>query len=60
MQNAKYLGYTAIVAAVLLDLYAGNPNGDAAFRMMMDWLALFLGVVGLGGLAAGPVGAWRR
>jgi hypothetical protein len=60
MQNAKYLGYIAIIVAVLLDLYAGNPNGDATIRVMIDWTALFLAVAGLGSLAAGPVSSLRR
>ncbi|MBL8645122.1 MAG: hypothetical protein JNK21_14410 [Rhodospirillaceae bacterium] len=60
MQNAKYLGYIAIIFAVLLDLYAGNPDGDAHFRVLIDWLALFFAVAGLGGLAAGPVSSLRR
>jgi hypothetical protein len=60
MHNAKYLGYIAIIVAVLLDLYAGNPAGDATFRVLIDWVALFFAVAGLGGLALGPVSTLRR
>ncbi len=60
MQNAKYLGYSAIVLAVLLNLYAGNPNSDLAFKGFIEWIAVAFAVLGLGGLAAGPVSAWRR
>jgi hypothetical protein len=56
----KYLGYVAIIVAVLLDLYAGNPAGDATLRVIIDWLALFFAVAGLGGLAVGPVSSLRR
>jgi hypothetical protein len=60
MQNAKYLGYSAIVLAVLLNLYAGNPNTDVAFQGLIEWVAAVFAVLGLGGLVAGPVSAWRR
>ncbi len=60
MHNAKYFGYVAIIVAVLLDLYAGNPAGDATIRMLIDWLALFFAVAGLGGLAVGPLNTYRR
>lgn len=60
MNNAKYFGYVAIIVAVLLDLYAGNPAGDATLRVLIDWAALFFAVAGLGGLALGPVSSLRR
>ena len=56
----KYLGYVAIIFAVLLDLYAGNPAGDATIRVIFDWAALVFAVAGLGGLAVGPVSSLRR
>jgi hypothetical protein len=60
MHNAKYFGYIAIIFAVLLDLYAGNPAGDATLRVVIDWAALLFAVAGLGGLAAGPLSSLRR
>jgi hypothetical protein len=60
MTNVKYFGYLAIIFAVLLDLYAGNPEGDASLRMLIDWAALFFAVAGLGGLALGPSASLRR
>ena len=60
MQNAKYFGYLAIVFAVLLDLYAGNPAGDATVRILIDWAAMLFAVAGLGGLALGPINSIRR
>ncbi|MCB2108012.1 MAG: hypothetical protein KDE14_09945 [Rhodobacteraceae bacterium] len=56
----KYFGYVAIIFAVLLDLYAGKPEGDATWRVMLDLAALFFAVAGLGGLAAGPANLIRR
>ncbi|MDX2145144.1 MAG: hypothetical protein SFV19_17445 [Rhodospirillaceae bacterium] len=60
MHHFKYFGYVAIIFAVLLDLYAGNPDGDATLRVAIDWIALFFAVAGLGGLAVGPVSSLRR
>ena len=60
MHNAKYFGYVAIIFAVLLDLYAGNPDGDATLRVVFDWAAMLFAVAGLGGLAVGPVSTFRR
>jgi hypothetical protein len=60
MHNAKYFGYIAIIFAVLLDLYAGNPAGDATYRVIIDWAALLFAVAGLGGLALGPMSSLRR
>lgn len=60
MRHAKYFGYIAIIFAVLLDLYAGNPDGDATVRVLIDWVAMLFAVAGLGGLALGPVSQMRR
>lgn len=60
MTNSKYFGYLAITLAVLLDLYAGRPGGDATWRVLIDAAALLFGVAGLGTLAAGPVRQLRR
>lgn len=60
MHNVKYLGYLAIIVAVLLDLYAGNPDGDATLRVVIDWAALLFAVAGLGGIALGPSASLRR
>jgi hypothetical protein len=60
MNRFKYLGCMAITVAVLLDLYAGKPDGDANIRVMLDLGALFLAVAGLAGIAAGPSSQFRR
>lgn len=60
MSHLKYLGYLALTVAVLLDLYAANPAGDALWRVNLDIGALLLAVAGLGGLAAGPMAGIRR
>lgn len=56
----KYLGYIAIVIAVVVDLYAGKPDGDATWRLILDGVALAFAVIGLGGLAASPARLMRR
>lgn len=60
MNNLKCLGCLAITIAVLLDLYAGKPDGDAGFRVVLDLGALLLAVAGLAGIAAGPSKMSRR
>lgn len=56
----KYFAYLAIVCAVLLDLYSARPDATSAMRLSLDSAALLLGVLGLGGLALGPVRIGRR
>ena len=53
MLQFKYLGYLAVVCAVLLDLYSGKPGASAMMRLSLDGAALILAIAGLGGLAAG-------
>jgi len=60
MSRLKYVSCLAITVAVLLDLYAGKPDGEAGFRVMLDLGALFLAVGGLAGLASGNAGQFRR
>lgn len=60
MIRLKYFGCLAITVAVLLDLYAGKPDGDAGLRIVLDLGALFLAVTGLAGIAAGPASQYRR
>ncbi|MBX7200236.1 MAG: hypothetical protein K1X51_12780 [Rhodospirillaceae bacterium] len=56
----KYFAYLAIVCAVLLDLYSAKPDATTAMRLSLDGAALLLGVLGLGGLALGPMRLGRR
>lgn len=60
MNKAKYLGYIALICAVLLDLYAGNPNRDPTLLLALEWFALGLALLGLGGLMASPLRMLRR
>ena len=53
MTHLKYLGYLALTIAVLLDLYAGNPDGDALWRIALDITALMLAVSGTCSLVIG-------
>lgn len=56
----KYFAYLAIVCAVLLDLYSAKPDATTSVRLALDSMALLLGVIGLGGLALGPMRLGRR
>jgi hypothetical protein len=60
MLEFKYLGYIAVVCAVLLDLYSGKPDASALMRISLDGAALVFGVIGLGGLALGGNRLRRR
>ena len=56
----KYFAYLAIVCAVLLDLYSAKPDATSMTRLGLDGGALLLGILGLGGLALGPMRTGRR
>lgn len=60
MSRIKYLGCLAITVAVLLDLYAGKPDGEAGMRVILDLGALFLAAGGLAGIATGSSNQYRR
>jgi hypothetical protein len=60
MLQFKYFAYLAVVCAVLLDLYSGNPDASALMRISLDGAALLFAVVGLGGLALGDNRIRRR
>ena len=53
MPQFKYFCYLAITGAVLLDLYAADPESGQFVRMMLDATALFFAIGGLAGLAMG-------
>jgi hypothetical protein len=60
MLQFKYFAYLAVVCAVLLDLYSGNPDTSALMRVSLDGAALLFAAVGLGGLALGQNRVRRR
>ncbi len=60
MPQFKYICYLAIIGAVLLDLYAGNPDAGHLARLILDLTALFFAVGGLAGLAMGGEYVRRR
>mgnify|MGYP003641407346 CR=1 FL=1 len=60
MPQFKYICYLAIIGAVLLDLYAANPNAGQSARLILDVTALLFAVAGLAGLAMGGESARRR
>lgn len=51
MPHIKYICYLAIIGAVLLDLYAADPDAGQFARMALDATALFFAIGGLAGLA---------
>lgn len=60
MLQFKYFAYLAVICAVLLDLYSGNPDASALMRVSLDGAALLFAVIGLGGLALGDHRTRRR
>lgn len=60
MLQFKYFAYLAVVCAVLLDLYSGDPNASAMMRVSLDGAALLFAAIGLGGLAGGHRRIRRR
>ena len=47
----KYGAYVAVICAVLLDLYAANPDTGAYARFLLDGTALMFAIGGLCTLA---------
>ncbi len=60
MPQFKYICYLAIIGAVLLDLYAANPNAGQFARLILDMTAVLFAVGGLAGLVMGRECARRR